>query len=129
MIKIIKITINGPVPLDFGFQNDINLYYWNKFDGYGYGTPLGKTLSYKYGAFIKKRYEKFLNPIFNNKRVYAKVFDVTSHFESSYSFLAGLFRPSDIQKWNNNTHLSHYIPISVHSNDRSTDNVRNLKIY
>jgi prostatic aicd phosphatase len=98
--------------------------YWDKYGGLGQLTPIGLKQMYDYGTFIRQRYNKLLDKTYDKSKVYARAADYDSVLQSCSSFLAGLFKPNQHQRWNNpESNLTNWLPIPVHTSDKYVDDV------
>ena len=105
------------------YPNDTKKAYWDKYGGYGQLTSVGMKELYDYGLFFKNRYSSFLNPVYKKSQVYARSTDYDRTMQSVQSFLAALYKPNSDQEWNSEPGLANYMPIPVHTNNLTTDNV------
>lgn len=56
--------------------------------------------SYKLGEFFRRRYDKLLGDKYSPKKVYIQSTDVDRCLCSAEAVLAGLFQPTEAEKWN-----------------------------
>lgn len=81
--------------------------------GVGELSNTGKTQHYKYGQWIRGRYdEEFLPKRYSNNFIYARSTDYDRTIDSALCNLAGLFPPTDDQIWDKSIHWQ---PIPVHN--------------
>ncbi|XP_050354371.1 lysosomal acid phosphatase-like [Nymphalis io] len=93
-------------------------YQWP--DGLGSLTNTGKLQLYELGKKYRTYYANFIPEEYYEKEVYIKSSDKSRCMMSAYTFLAGLFPPSERQMWH--PEIS-WQPIPVHSLPRHLDNV------
>nr|XP_026484685.1 lysosomal acid phosphatase-like [Vanessa tameamea] len=93
-------------------------YQWP--DGLGSLTNAGKLQLYELGKKYRNYYANFIPEEYYEKEVYIKSSDKSRCMMSAYTFLAGLFPPSERQMWH--PELA-WQPIPVHSLPRHLDNV------
>ncbi|OXU23470.1 hypothetical protein TSAR_015564 [Trichomalopsis sarcophagae] len=78
-------------------------YTKHDFYPYGYGalTNSGKLRAYKLGEFLHERYKNFLGDVYLPELLYARSTDYERTKMSLQLVLAGLFPPTNVQKWHN----------------------------
>ncbi|KAM9187315.1 prostatic acid phosphatase isoform 2-T2 [Dugong dugon] len=86
--------------------------------GFGQLTKVGIQQHYELGAYMRKRYEKFLNESYKREQVYIRSTDIDRTLMSAMSNLAALFPPEGISIWNPNLLWQ---PIPVHTVPTSED--------
>ncbi|CAH2099627.1 unnamed protein product [Euphydryas editha] len=93
-------------------------YQWP--DGLGSLTNAGKLQLYELGKKYRTYYANFIPEEYYEKEVYIKSSDTSRCMMSAYTFLAGLFPPSERQLWHPEILWQ---PIPVHSLPRHLDNI------
>jgi testicular acid phosphatase len=106
------------------YPNDTKGQWWPRYGGLGQLTPAGMRQMSLFGQFFRNKYQTFLNPTYDRSRVFIRSTDYDRTLQSAYSFLSGVYKPNDDQKWNNFSGLFDYLPIPVHTTNLSTDIVR-----
>lgn len=80
----------------------------------------GKVRSYKLGQYFRRRYDKLLGEKYSPKKVYIQSTDVDRCLCSAESVLAGLFQPTETEKWNKDILWQ---PIPVHTMKGEQDHI------
>ncbi|KPJ13773.1 Lysosomal acid phosphatase, partial [Papilio machaon] len=93
-------------------------YQWP--DGLGSLTNAGKLQLYELGKKYRNYYANFIPEEYYEKDVYVKSSDKSRCLMSAYTFLAGLYPPSDRQTWHPELPWQ---PIPVHSLPKDLDNI------
>ncbi|KAL4721061.1 hypothetical protein ACJJTC_003348 [Scirpophaga incertulas] len=93
-------------------------YQWP--DGLGSLTNVGKLQLYELGKKYRNYYANFINEEYYDKDVYVQSSDASRCLMSAYTFLAGLYPPTERQMWHPEIPWQ---PIPVHSLPRDLDNV------
>lgn len=93
-------------------------YQWP--DGYGSLTNVGKMQLYELGKKYRSYYANYVPEDYYEKNVYVQSSDKSRCMMSAYTFLAGLFPPSQRQTWHAELPWQ---PIPVHSLPRLLDNI------
>lgn len=93
-------------------------YQWS--DGFGTLTNTGKLQLYELGKKIRNYYANFIPEEYYEKDVYIQSSDKSRCMMSAYTFLAGLYPPSERQTWHPEIPWQ---PIPVHSLPRELDNL------
>ncbi|XP_075981914.1 lysosomal acid phosphatase-like isoform X2 [Anticarsia gemmatalis] len=93
-------------------------YQWP--DGFGSLTNTGKMQLYELGKKYRSYYANFIPEEYLEKDVYVRSSDSSRCLMSAYTFLAGLFPPTERQMWHPEVMWQ---PIPVHSLPRELDNV------
>ncbi|CAK1548625.1 unnamed protein product [Leptosia nina] len=93
-------------------------YQWP--DGLGSLTNAGKVQLYELGRKYRMYYANFIPEEYQEKDVYIRSSDSSRCLMSAYTFLAGLYPPSERQIWHPELLWQ---PIPVHSLPRELDNV------
>ncbi|RVE42758.1 hypothetical protein evm_012582 [Chilo suppressalis] len=93
-------------------------YQWP--DGLGSLTNHGKLQLYELGKKYRSYYANFINEEYYEKDVYIRSSDKSRCMMSAYTFLAGLFPPTERQMWHPEIPWQ---PIPVHSLPRELDNI------
>ncbi|XP_026764197.2 lysosomal acid phosphatase-like [Galleria mellonella] len=93
-------------------------YQWP--DGLGSLTNTGKLQLYELGKKYRSYYANFIPEEYYEKDVYIRSSDASRCLMSAYTFLAGLYPPTERQMWH--PEMS-WQPIPVHSLPRQLDNV------
>jgi len=110
-----------------GDRNPIDMYpndpykssdFWP--DGFGQLTGRGKQRHFKLGQWIRKRYAGFLSDDYDHDEVHVRSTDVDRTLMSAESNLAGLYPPTDTQRWNRQLAWQ---PIPVHTVPQSEDDL------
>ena len=101
------------------FVGDLyNETQWQKYGGYGQLTQTGMSQHYEYGKYLRDRYAKFLDPLYDRNKVFVRSTNIDRTLMSANAMLAGLFPPTDYQKFNEKLNWQ---PIPIHTNDYNTD--------
>lgn len=90
--------------------------YWPA--GWGALTNLGKIQLYKYGQYLRKRYDGALNDHYSPKDIYVVSSDHDRCLMSAQVLLAGLYPPVGDQIWQRSLNWQ---PIPVHTAPRNLD--------
>ncbi|XP_045761433.1 prostatic acid phosphatase-like [Maniola jurtina] len=93
-------------------------YQWP--DGLGSLTNAGKLQMYELGKKFRSYYANFIPEEYYEKDVYIRSSDASRCMMSAYTFLAGLYPPSERQMWHPEIPWQ---PIPVHSLPRDLDNI------
>ncbi|CAG4921724.1 unnamed protein product [Colias eurytheme] len=93
-------------------------YQWP--DGLGSLTNVGKLQLYELGRKYRSYYATFIPEEYNEKDIYVRSSDASRCMMSAYTFLAGLYPPTDRQMWHPEIMWQ---PIPVHSLPREIDNI------
>jgi len=88
--------------------------------GFGQLTARGKMMQYHLGQYLRKRYDHFLSPTYDENDIYVRSSDVDRTLMSAMSNLAGLYPPVKEQEWNPDLLWQ---PIPVHTLPLEEDNV------
>lgn len=75
---------------------------------------------YKLGQYFRRRYGKLIGPKYSANKVYVQSTDFDRTIMSAQANLAGLFPPTDEEKWNNEISWQ---PIPVHTVPWKLDHV------
>lgn len=54
------------------YPNDTKQDVWYRYGGLGQLTPVGMKQLNQYGIYFRNKYRKFLNPVYNRSRVFAR---------------------------------------------------------
>lgn len=109
------------------YPNDINQDYWDKF-AVGDILPLGMRQVQDVGNFFANKYGWFLGSSYNSSRVFARSTDYGRTMISTSVFLSSLFQPSSDQHWTDTPGLNAWMPIPVHTNNKTVDTVKSIFI-
>lgn len=82
--------------------------------------------SFKLGQYFRRRYDKLLGDKYSPKKVFVQSTDVDRVLTSAEAVLAGLFTPTELEKWNKELLWN---PIPVHTTKASQDHVLAAKRY
>ncbi|VVC88655.1 unnamed protein product [Leptidea sinapis] len=93
-------------------------YQWP--NGLGSLTNTGKLQMYELGSKYRSYYANFIPEEYHDKDVYIRSSDKSRCMMSAYTFLAGLYPPTERQMWH--PELA-WQPIPVHSLPREIDNI------
>ncbi|XP_013196183.2 prostatic acid phosphatase-like [Amyelois transitella] len=93
-------------------------YQWP--DGLGSLTNVGKLQLYELGKKYRSYYANFIPEEYYEKDVYIRSSDKSRCMMSAYTFLAGLYPPTERQMWHPEIPWQ---PIPVHSLPRELDNI------
>ncbi|XP_052737147.1 lysosomal acid phosphatase [Bicyclus anynana] len=93
-------------------------YQWP--DGLGSLTNAGKMQMYELGKKYRSYYANFIPEEYFDKDTYVRSSDASRCMMSAYTFLAGLYPPSERQMWHPEIPWQ---PIPVHSLPRELDNI------
>ncbi|XP_068628776.1 lysosomal acid phosphatase-like [Battus philenor] len=93
-------------------------YQWP--DGLGSLTNAGKLQMYELGKKYRSYYANFIPEEYYDKDIYVKSSDKSRCLMSAYTFLAGLYPPTERQLWHPEIPWQ---PIPVHSLPRDLDNI------
>lgn len=93
-------------------------YQWP--DGLSSLTNAGKLQLYELGKKYRSYYSNFLPEEYQEKDVYVRSSDKSRCLMSAYTFLAGLYPPTERQQWHPELLWQ---PIPVHSLPREVDNI------
>ncbi|XP_026331688.1 testicular acid phosphatase homolog, partial [Hyposmocoma kahamanoa] len=93
-------------------------YQWK--DGAGALTNTGKIQLYELGKKYRSYYANFIPEEYYDKDVYVRSSDKSRCMMSAYTFLAGLYPPTERQMWHPDIPWQ---PIPVHSLPRELDNI------
>lgn len=93
-------------------------YEYYKQIGFGRLTNAGKLKSYELGKALRNRYNDFLGEDFESDTVFIKSTDFERTKMTALLVLAGLFPPSEKDKWNDKLN---WIPIPFTYDKRGTD--------
>ncbi|XP_026726336.1 prostatic acid phosphatase-like isoform X1 [Trichoplusia ni] len=93
-------------------------YQWP--DGLGGLTNVGKLQLYELGKKYRSYYANFIPEEYCEKDVFVRSSDKSRCMMSAYTFLAGLYPPSERQMWHPDIPWQ---PIPVHSLPKSLDNI------
>lgn len=80
----------------------------------------GKMRSFKLGQFFRRRYDKLLGDKYSPKKVYIQSTDVDRCLMSAEAVLAGLFHPTEVEKWNKEILWQ---PVPVHTTKAAQDHI------
>lgn len=75
---------------------------------------------YRLGQYLRRRYNQILGEKYSPKKVYVQSSDMDRTLMSAQVSFAGLFAPTDEEKWNDDIHWQ---PIPVHTLPRKLDNI------
>ena len=93
--------------------------WWNKYGGLAQLTPNGMNQARQYGIYLRRRYSKFLNSVYNRSEVLVRSTDYDRTLQSSYSLLSGLYPPElTFQRFDQNINWQ---PIPVHTTSKASD--------
>lgn len=104
------------------FPNDINQKFWSKFE-IGDLLPKGMKQVEDVGTFYAKKYASFVGKVYNSTRVYARSTDYDRTLSTSSIFLSSVFKPSSDQHWTDTPGLNTWMPIPIHTTEKTTDTV------
>jgi broad specificity phosphatase PhoE len=98
---------------------------WAKFGGTSQLTSRGKVQMYEFGKFIGDRYT-FLNRTYdvNRAKFLSTPYDRT--IQTAAVFGAGLYRITNDQKWNQDSGLTDWNPMSIRTSGDDYTNAVNL---
>ncbi|KAI8439270.1 hypothetical protein MSG28_013107 [Choristoneura fumiferana] len=99
-------------------SDPFKVYQWP--EGLGGLTNLGKLQLYELGKKYRNYYANFIDGEYYEKDVYVRSSDKSRCLMSAYTFLAGLYPPSERQTWHPEIPWQ---PIPVHSLPRDLDNI------
>ncbi|XP_046387697.1 prostatic acid phosphatase-like [Ischnura elegans] len=88
--------------------------------GWGQLTNEGKRQHYALGQFFRRRYGKFLSPLYSKDEVHVRSTDVDRTLMSAESNLAGLYPPQGNQIWEEGITWQ---PIPIHTLPESLDQI------
>lgn len=80
----------------------------------------GKRQQYKLGQYFRRRYGKLIGPKYSVNKVYVRSTDLDRTIMSAQANLAGLFPPTDEEKWSDELA---WHPIPVHTVPWKLDHV------
>lgn len=80
----------------------------------------GKEQEYELGLWLRNRYSSLLTQDYSPETLYVQSTDVDRTLMSAASVLAGMYPPSDRQRWN--LHLD-WQPIPIHTLSEKDDKV------
>lgn len=117
-LVIIFFRHGARTPLKSYKSDPFKNYQWP--DGLGSLTNAGKLQLYELGKKYRAYYANFIPEEYYEKDVYIKSSDKSRCMMSAYTFLAGLFPPTERQLWHPEILWQ---PIPVHSLPRQLDNI------
>ncbi|KAK5649381.1 hypothetical protein RI129_000410 [Pyrocoelia pectoralis] len=106
------------VPDGYELYRSHERYEYYKQIGFGSLTNAGKLTSYQLGNVLRKRYNDFLGEDFESDAVFIKSTDFERTKMTSLLVLAGVFPPSEKDKWNDKLN---WIPIPFTYDKQGTD--------
>ncbi|XP_056630238.1 prostatic acid phosphatase-like [Diorhabda sublineata] len=112
LIAVVLIFRHGDrTPVD-PYPNDPygNKSYWPV--GFGQLTNKGKEQHFKFGKWLRKRYNNFLPEIYSEEDIYIMSTDVDRTLMSAEANLAGLYPPVGKEIWDKNMK---WVPIPIHT--------------
>lgn len=104
------------------YPNDINQDYWDK-HVVGDIVPKGMSQVQEVGNFFAEKYGSFLGSSYNSSRVFARSTDYGRTIITTSIILSSLFQPSSDQHWTDTPGLNTWMPIPVHTTEKTTDDV------